>query len=237
MTAPPQQTYYLRSSKKMGNVLPLNPFYPSAPRRKRRKLSKEDRDLERAIAASLGIEYNTNNKQHITPSPISPSMSTSPPSQIPSFNVHPKNTTKNKNPRKRRFHQILDDDPNNIDLNIAPTNNKKPKLSKTVKFTLNEEVIDIREASLSKNSRLISNKPRHRRCIEDFEIIKPTTTRMTRLRKNPYLCCYEFLNGFKIGIAMTLGSGNDIRSAIKILSQDLVSTRAKAAIQTQKNSF
>ena len=40
-----------------------------------------------------------------------------------------------------------------------------------------------------------------------------------------------------MGIASTLGSGQDIKAAMKILSQDLVSTRAKASVQTQKNSF
>jgi len=40
-----------------------------------------------------------------------------------------------------------------------------------------------------------------------------------------------------MGIASTLGSGTDLKAAMKILSQDLVSTRAKASVQTQKNSF
>jgi len=40
-----------------------------------------------------------------------------------------------------------------------------------------------------------------------------------------------------MGIASTLGSGEDIKAAMKILSQDLVSMRAKASVQTQKDSY
>jgi len=76
--------------------------------------------------------------------------------------------------------------------------------------------------------------PRHRR-IESFAVEEAPSARRTR--RNPFVCCYEFLGGFRLGIAPTLGSAKDLKQAISVLSQDLVSVRAKASLQTQKGSF
>eukprot|EP00486_Rosalina_sp_Unknown_P002512 CAMPEP_0201567450 /NCGR_PEP_ID=MMETSP0190_2-20130828/7950_1 /ASSEMBLY_ACC=CAM_ASM_000263 /TAXON_ID=37353 /ORGANISM="Rosalina sp." /LENGTH=224 /DNA_ID=CAMNT_0047987463 /DNA_START=429 /DNA_END=1100 /DNA_ORIENTATION=+ len=161
---------------------------------------------------------------------------------------------RNPNSRKRKFSQIIesdnddntpqsdDDDDDNenqdIDINIESSlsnrpRRKKAKYSRTIKFTLNDEKVISREASLKPTSPLLTKKRRHYPRIEEFEI--PIISRSTR--RNPYICCYEFFSGYKIGISMTLGARNDVKAAIKILSQELVSTRAKASIQTHKNTF
>ena len=117
------------------------------------------------------------------------------------------------------------------------TRNKPRRIRLTFKnkpkCTQNDEKVISREASLKPSSPILSKKKRHYPRIEQFEI--PITTRSTR--RNPYICCYEFFSGYKIGITMTLGARNDVKAAIKILSQELVSTRAKASIQTHKNTF
>eukprot|EP01083_Nonionella_stella_P144035 448901_1 len=97
----------------------------------------------------------------------------------------------------------------------------------------NLETVLSREASLSAKSPIVTNKRKRLPRIEEYEV--PTSHRITR--RNPFVCCYEFFNGYRIGIVATLGSATDVKAAIKILSQELVSGRAKASIQTQKNSF
>lgn len=113
-----------------------------------------------------------------------------------------------------------------------PTSNPTPKPKQNKQ---NDEAVISREASLKPSSPLITNKRRRYPRIEEFEIKLNVSCRS--LRRNPYICCYSFFNGYKIGITMTLGARSDVKDAIKILSQELVSTRAKASIQTQKNSF
>lgn len=202
-----------------------------------------------------------------TVSPTSPLTSTSPtpiPSMHDEFkeftSITSSNPTRmtrkrrrNPNSRKRKFSQIIesesdhesenesesdDNDNQDIDINIESSLNNRPrrkkaKYSRTIKFTLNDEKVISREASLKPSSPLLTKKRRHYPRIEEFEI--PITTRSTR--RNPYICCYEFFSGYKIGITMTLGARNDVKAAIKILSQELVSTRAKASIHTHKNTF
>eukprot|EP00484_Ammonia_sp_Unknown_P026642 CAMPEP_0197032786 /NCGR_PEP_ID=MMETSP1384-20130603/11367_1 /TAXON_ID=29189 /ORGANISM="Ammonia sp." /LENGTH=350 /DNA_ID=CAMNT_0042462491 /DNA_START=263 /DNA_END=1315 /DNA_ORIENTATION=- len=101
-----------------------------------------------------------------------------------------------------------------------------------------EEIVR-REASVSASSPVLHKKrakaqrQRTHRRIEEFEV--PITNRLSA--RNPFLCCYEFFGGYRMGICMTLGNRGDVKAALKILSQDLVSTRAKASIETAKNSF
>eukprot|EP01083_Nonionella_stella_P268881 909259_1 len=199
-----------------------------------------------------------------TSSPISPSPTTPPMDIIPNplITNTPINTRKRrpKNRRKRRFSQIQTvTNPNqDIDLNITSNTNKKAKLSRTIKFTLpkrqikrirltfknkhkhkhNQDLQPIisREASLSATSPILANikaKKYTNKRIESYEI--PMNNRMSS--RNAYICCYSFFNGYTIGIKPTLGARNDLQSAIKILSQELVSGRAKASIQTQKNAY
>lgn len=197
-----------------------------------------------------------------TSSPMSPPTS---PSPIQSTAPSPPNVSKpciiNKNTknnqrkrrshrrRKRKFSQIdnnnddLSDNDNNdnsnnnqdIDLNVTTNNNKKRKLSRKIKFTLNDETVISREASLASNSPIIIAPRRHIRRIEEFEVAPSHRNRIRR--RNPYICEYTFFSGYTIGICSTLGASNDLKSAIKILCQELVSGRAKASLQTQKNSY
>eukprot|EP01084_Bolivina_argentea_P123000 217993_1 len=180
-----------------------------------------------------------------TSSPTSPPPS---PSPVPSPKESTPISRNTRHRRKRRFHQLNEhlnidnnsDDNEDIDLNITTNNHeshhrnrKKAKLSRTIKFTLNLETVLSREASLSAKSPIVTNKRKRLPRIEEYEV--PTSHRITR--RNPFVCCYEFFNGYRIGIVATLGSATDVKAAIKILSQELVSGRAKASIQTQKNSF
>lgn len=158
-----------------------------------------------------------------TASPTSPLQSTSP---TPFNHTEMKlttETTKPRNPRKRRFCDM--EEQQDIHLNV--------------KFTLKHEEIVRREASVSASSPVLHKKrakaqrQRTHRRIEEFEV--PITNRLSA--RNPFLCCYEFFGGYRMGICMTLGNRGDVKAALKILSQDLVSTRAKASIETAKNSF
>lgn len=75
---------------------------------------------------------------------------------------------------------------------------------------------------------------RDTRNIEQFLV---PTYRYNKPR-NPLICCYRLSNGYSLGISPPLGSGQELKSSVKILSQNLSSEWSKrSCIQSLKNKI